>query len=314
MKFLTVNSSKTDWFRYQIFLSGLVSAKNHIRMKTCLFSFLMLSIFASCSLLSGKESEKPVAKAYGKELYLSQILEIFPPGMGKEDSVQILKNYLEGWVRKQVILQRAESNLTSDQKNVDQLIEDYRTSLLIYKYEQKYLSQKLDTIISEDQVRTFYDSNKDNLVLMNSIVKALFVKISNSSQALEKVKELYRSNKDEEIKALDDLCLQGAAKYDYFNEQWVSFNYVLGEVPYQPDSQEDFLRKNQSLEFKDSLFTYLLNIKDYKLKGELAPLGYERENIKSIILNQRKQVLIKDLEIKMYNEALNRGQLKVFVQ
>jgi len=283
-------------------------------MKTLLFGIIALSFFASCSFLSGKGSEEPVAKAYGKELYLSQLSEIFPPNITKEDSAQILKNYIEGWVRKQVILQKAEANLTDEQKNVDQLIDDYRSSLLIYKYEQKYLSQKLDTVISEDQLGEFYSNNKDNLILMNSIVKALFVKLRNDSPILTKVKGLYHSNKDEDIKLLDDLCLQGAAKYDYFSEQWVSFSYVLTEIPYQPDSQEEFLRKNQNLEFKDSLFTYFLNIKDYKLKGELAPLSYERENIKSIILNQRKQILIKDLETKMYNEALNRGQFKVFVQ
>jgi len=283
-------------------------------MKTLLFGIIALSFFASCSFLSGKGSEEPVAKAYGKELYLSQLSEIFPPNITKEDSAQVLKNYIEGWVRKQVILQKAEANLTDEQKNVDQLIDDYRSSLLIYKYEQKYLSQKLDTVISEDQLGEFYSNNKDNLILMNSIVKALFVKLRNDSPILTKVKGLYHSNKDEDIKLLDDLCLQGAAKYDYFSEQWVSFSYVLTEIPYQPDSQEEFLRKNQSLEFKDSLFTYFLNIKDYKLKGELAPLSYERENIKSIILNQRKQILIKDLETKMYNEALNRGQFKVFVQ
>jgi hypothetical protein len=283
-------------------------------MKNLLFSIIALSFFASCRFLSGNGSEEPLAKAYGKELYLSQLAEIFPPNITKEDSAQILKNYIEGWVRKQVILQKAEANLTDEQKNVDQLIDDYRSSLLIYKYEQKYLMQKMDTVISEDQLGEFYSSNKDNLILMNSIVKALFIKLRNDSPSLVKVKDIYRSNRDEDIKLLDDLCLQGAAKYDYFGEQWVSFSYVLTEIPYQPDSQEDFLRKNQSLEFKDSLFTYFLNIKDYKLKGELAPLSYERENIKSIILNQRKQILIKDLETKMYNEALNRGQFKVFVQ
>lgn len=283
-------------------------------MKNLLFAIIVLSLFASCRFLSGNGSEEPLAKAYGKELYLSQLSEIFPPNITKEDSAQILKNYIEGWVRKQVILQKAEANLTDEQKNVDQLIDDYRSSLLIYKYEQKYLMQKMDTVISEDQMTEFYSSNKDNLILMNSIVKALFIKLRNDSPSLTKVKDIYRSNRDEDIKLLDDLCLQGAAKYDYFGEQWVSFSYVLTEIPYQPDSQEDFLRKNQSLEFKDSLFTYFLNIKDYKLKGELAPLSYERENIKSIILNQRKQILIKDLETKMYNEALNRGQFKVFVQ
>lgn len=283
-------------------------------MKTNLAILFFLVAISACSYLPGGESEKPVAKAYGKELYLSQILDIFPEGISKADSIQMLKNYTDGWVRRQVILQKAEANLTSDQKNVDHLVEDYRSSLLIYKYEQKFLAQKLDTVISDSQIAAFYGSNKENLVLMNSIVKALFVKLRNDSPILTKVKELYKSNKDDDVKQLDNLCLQGAARYDYYNDQWVSFNFVLNELPYSPDSQEEFLRKNQSLEFKDSAYTYLLNIKDYKLKGELSPLSYEKENIKLIILNQRKQVLIKDLEVKIYNEALNRSQFKVFVQ
>jgi len=283
-------------------------------MKTNLTILFFIVTVSGCSYLPGGESEKPVAKAYGKELYLSQILDIFPEGISKADSIQMLKNYTDGWVRRQVILQKAEANLTDDQKNVDQLVDDYRSSLLIYKYEQKFLAQKLDTVISDSQIAAFYGSNKENLVLMNSIVKALFVKLRNDSPILPKVKDLYKSDKDDDVKQLDDLCLQGAARYDYFNDQWVSFNFVLNEMPYSPDSQEEFLRKNQSLEFKDSVYTYLLNIKDYKLKGELSPLSYEKENIKLIILNQRKQVLIKDLEVKMYNEALNRSQFKVFVQ
>lgn len=258
--------------------------------------------------------EKPIARAYGKDLFLSQILEIFPKGISKEDSIQFLKNYTESWVKRQVTLQKAEANLTTSQKNVDHLLDDYRTSLLIYKYEQMFIQQKLDTVITNQEVTDFYNNNKSNLVLLNSIVKALYIKLKNNSPVLEKVKAIYRSNKSEDIKQLDDLCLQGAEKYDYFNEQWVPFSLVLKEIPYQPDNQEDFLRRNQNLEFKDSLNTYLVNIKDYKMKGEVAPLEYEEENIRMIILNQRKQVLIKDLESKIYNEALNHGQFKVFVQ
>ncbi len=283
-------------------------------VKNLLVGILLLSLLSSCSFFSRKTTEKPIARAYGKELFLSQIQEIFPEGMSKEDSVQFLKNYAESWVRKQVTLQKAEANLSESQKNVDQLLDDYRTSLLIYKYEQKFILQKLDTVITKQEVSDFYNNNKSNLVLLNSIVKALYIKLKNNSPVLEKVKALYRSNKSEDVKLLDDLCLQGAEKYDYFNEQWVPFSLVLKEIPYQPDNQEDFLRRNQNLEFRDSLNTYLVNIKDYKMKGELAPLEYEEDNIKMIILNQRKQVLIKDLESKIYNEALNHEQFKVFVQ
>jgi len=286
----------------------------HSDVKNVFVGVVLFSLLASCSLFTRKSTEKPIARAYGKELFLSQILDIFPKGISKEDSVQFLKNYTESWVKRQVTLQKAEANLSTSQKDVDQLLDDYRTSLLIYKYEQKFILQKLDTVITNQEVSDFYNNNKSNLVLLNSIVKALYIKLKNNSPVLEKVKALYRSNRSEDVKLLDDLCLQGAEKYDYFNEQWVPFSLVLKEIPYQPDNQEEFLRRNQNLEFRDSLNTYLVNIKDYKMKGELAPLEYEEENIKMIILNQRKQVLIKDLESKIYNEALNHGQFKVFVQ
>ena len=180
-------------------------------MKKIFVGIFLFSLLASCSLFTRKAAEKPIATAYGKDLYLSQILEIFPDGISKEDSVQFLKNYTESWVKKQVTLNKAEANLTVSQKNVDQLLDDYRTSLLIYKYEEKFIQQKLDTVVTNQEVTDFYNSNKSNLILMVDKDTAMAVNICESQNlslyfAQSKIRQItFRAKPESRIVPIDKL-------------------------------------------------------------------------------------------------------------
>ena len=123
------------------------------------------------------------------------------------------------------MLYRAQKNLTDEQKNVNQQIEDYRSSLLIFKYEQEYIKQKLDTVIPQSELELFYKENIGNFVLNESIVKALFIKINLDDPYYDRIKALYRSNTEDDIKVLDNIAYQAAVKYDYFNDRWIPFSY-----------------------------------------------------------------------------------------
>ena len=55
-------------------------------------------------------------------------------------------------------------------------------------------------------------------------------------------------------------------------------------------------------------------IKDqYKLKGSVSPFDYEMENIKSVILNKRRQELIESLEKGVFENAKRQNKVKVYV-
>jgi hypothetical protein len=80
------------------------------------------------------------------------------------------------------------------------------------------------------------------------------------------------------------------------------------------DNIEDYLRNNRTIEVEDEAFAYFISIRELIYKGQISPLEFEHENIKNIILNKRKQKLITDLELKIYNDARNHNQFTVSVQ
>jgi hypothetical protein len=260
----------------------------------------------------GSKEQKPLAVVYEKFLYKSDITDIFPRGMSKGDSIKILNAYVDQWIRHNLMLRLSEENLKDDQKNVSKQLEDYRSSLLIFKYEQEYILQRLDTAISSEEIQSFYSSNISNFTLGETLVKALYIKVRKDTPYSEKIKELYRSNREDDIKTLDNLAYQVAEKYDYFGDKWLPFNTLQRQFPYSLENSDDYLRDRRNIEMEDGNYSYLINIRSVMFKGQISPLDYEQTNIKSVILNKRKQKLINDLENRVYNDALNHKKFQSF--
>jgi hypothetical protein len=258
-------------------------------------------------------NQKAIARVHNNYLYPADIKEIFPQGVSKADSLQILATYVDRWVRKQLILYRAQKNLTEEQKNVTQQIEDYRSSLLIFKYEQEYIRQKLDTAISYHEIEEFYNENSANFILNEIIVKALFIKIRMDDPYYDRIKNIYQSTKEEDIKTLDNLAYQVAIKYDYFNEKWIPFSRIIMELPEPIGNPELFLQNKKSIEVNDGTFAYLVHLREVLNRGQISPISYEYDNIMNILLNKRRQRLIIDLESKIYNDARNYNYFDVFL-
>lgn len=255
-----------------------------------------------------------IAEANGKKLYLSDIPDIFPEGVNRDDSVNLLKSYANSWVRKQLTLSKAEENLTEQQKNVAHQLDDYRTSLLIYRYEQEYISQRLDTLVTPDEIKSFYDANKDKLRLSNPLAKAVFIKVANNAPGIKRIKEIYRLNSEDKIEELDVMCLQVAEKYDYFNDDWVDFSTLTKYLPQAPSNYESEAQRNKYIEEKVADYTYLINIREFIPRGDFAPMEYQKKVITSIILNNRKQKMVTELEQKIYDDAIQKKTVSVTVE
>ena len=272
---------------------------------------LMAGITLSCAR---KEiiDEKPVVKVFDKYLYPSNLKDIIPVNISPSDSSILVNDYIDKWIRKQLLLRRAELNLTDEEKNVDKQLENYRTSLLIFKYEQSLIKQKLDTIISLDEIEKYYSDNPANFLLNNNIVKAIFLMVPRDAPDLRDLRRWYRNDTDDNLKKLEAYAFQYAEMYDYFNDDWVDFSEIEKNLPVRIDNPQNLLKYRKFYEVRDSTYFYFLNIKDYRLLGSVAPLSYVIQDIRTIIMNKRKIQLIKRLESNIYNDALNRGYFTIY--
>ncbi len=274
---------------------------------------LLLIVFAfSCKKSNNEITDKPLAKVHNKYLYESDMEGLFNSNVTKEDSVIIARNFINDWVKKQLLLEKAEQNLNEKSKDIEKEIEDYRSSLLIFRYKQELINQKLDTIITDEEIEEYYNEYSGNFILNHNIVKALYLKISKEAPEIDKVRWWYKSTSPDNISRLEDYCYQYATKFDDFENKWIPFNNLLLEIPTNIEDQERYLKYYKHIETEDDLYYYFVKINEYSLKSTIQPLEYAQAKIKSILLNKRKFTFIDELENSVYNEALNHNEFIIY--
>lgn len=276
-----------------------------------LWLFVAGGLIASCVRTKPGSSELFVARVNDAYLLPSDIRQILPVNVSPQDSAVIVERFINSWVSKQVFLQEARNKLPSEKQNFERQIEEYRNSLISFSYENELVRERLDTVVSENQLSAYYEKNKADFRLLENIVKADYVKLPLDAPDLNRFRRLFRSTDPDEAGLLEEYCIQNAATYFLDNDSWLIFTDLLREVPLRVTNVEGYLRSNQNVEVNDENFRYFVKILDYQLQGSVSPLAFERENIRNIILNQRKHELINNVRNQIYQDAVDRGQVEI---
>lgn len=277
-------------------------------------SIITLSVSGISCLRQNKGPARiPVARAGEKILYYDQIPEIYRNTKSPEDSIVSINDYINSWARRELLYARAVENLSPEYKNdIESQLLDTKVNLYIYHYQHQMMLEKMDTIVSDSEIEQFYASNPDRFKLNTSIVKALFIKIPAEAPNIDRVRVWYRANDPESLRQLESYCFQFAEKFDDFGEEWISFDKLAVELPAEIINPDEFLKRYIYYETRDSSSVYFIAIRDYRLRSSLAPYEYVKDDIKSIILNNRRFEFLKKLENDIYNDAINSNIFKKY--
>jgi hypothetical protein len=282
-------------------------------MRYCwIFVLTGIIIFTSCHNTGQQQKGKPLAKVWDIYLYDTDLKDVVPAGTSKKDSVDMVKNYIQNWIRQQLVVHQADQNLSRDQKNFTRELEEYRNSLLVYQYESILVNQKLDTVVTDKEMEDYYYANPSNFELKDNIVKVLYVKMQLNDANVSKIRNVIRSNSKDNKQKLSQLAAQYAVNSYLDDNSWLFFNDLLKEIPIKTYNQEEYLQNHRFVEFSDEQYTYLLNIVDFKIKEGLSPFNLEKENIRNIVINKRKIKLINDMEKEVYEQALKNKDFVIF--
>lgn len=265
-----------------------------------------------CSLFTEKEQEKPVARVFENYLYPSDLQKVIPSGTSQEDSMLLAKRYAETWVKEMLMQHRAEQSLGEEQMDFKTQIEEYRRSLIIYTYRHKLLEQKLDTVITEQEINDYYEENSKNFVLDYNVIKGTFIKVPLSSPDLDQLSRWSWSNREQDLDQMEKYCMSYAEKYNDFNDTWVDFSTIKDQLPVRISDPVRYLNSYRNINTSDSLFRYLVHMSDHLTEGEVAPVELVKDDIRNIILNKRKYTFIKDLEHRVYSEGLSKNQFEIY--
>lgn len=276
---------------------------------------ISLLLFASCDSIFNKGEEEegePIARVYDSKLYRHDILAVLPENLSAEDSASFVQNFINVWAKNELMVYKAEFNLTDEQKQFEEQIRNYRNDLLKYAYLEKYVDDRLDTTITETQIKDYYLNNSANFQLKENILKIRYIVVPQDAPELDKLKEWFKSSEAKDLESLLDYSLSFARSFSLEDTAWISFNDFRKLVPIRTYNQQDFLARNKWIELEEEGFIYLAQIKEYKIKDNPSPLHYVKDIIRNTLLNKKRLDLIADLEKNLVNDALKKKEFETY--
>jgi hypothetical protein len=280
--------------------------------RVLLYISLVFFAASSCSLIPGSNNEVPVARVFDHFLYPSDLDEAIPEGTSDKDSIVLAKRYINTWVKDHLMLTRAEQALTDEQKDFEKQLAEYHRSLLIFSYRQKLLQQKLDTLVSTEEIQSYYQDNISNFILGQDVIKGTYIKVPLSSPRLDELRRWLYTSGEDDLDNIEKYCISYAEKYSDFNGTWIYFSSIKPQLPMTISQPSRYLKYNKNIETTDSMFRYFLHISDHLPEGEMTPLEMVSDDITSIILNKRKIEFFQDLEQRVYNDGVTRNQFEIY--
>mgnify|MGYP007063387250 CR=1 FL=1 len=254
-----------------------------------------------------------IAQAGNIFLYENQLIDEIPSGLQHEDSLDFLSSYINSWIRNKLLLQKAEEILPSQSKDIKLRLEKYKEDLLSFEFEQLYIKEKLDTVIDSIEVRNYYNSNKDNFILKDYIVKCMFLKINKATPEIKDIKNAYLLKTDDDDVFVRTYAQKYALKFHHNPNRWLYFNEISSKIPLENYNKLNIIKSKKKFSFEKNDAIYFVNIYAYKIKDDYSPLSFETNKIKNIILNSRTNELRKSLRDELYKDAQKLNTVKNYI-
>ena len=249
-----------------------------------------------------------LATVYDKKLYLEDIEGITSSAASEQDSIIILKGFVNNWIKDQLLIKEAETNITRD-IDIEKLVKDYRSSLIQYNYIEQLYSKDLDTLISEQEINEYYERFKQQFNLAESIVKYTFIKFRKSDKkTISEFNKFWNNNKTENYISF----AKSEAVFFQQSSEWELLNSLLNLLP-KNSVAESNLKEGKKIETEDKNFKFFVKIEQIFLKTDVPPLEYITPTIKKVILNERKTELVKNLKQKLYDNNMENNNIKTYL-
>ncbi len=275
--------------------------QNNVK-KTFLLLLTASILASSCS----NKRDKVVAQVYYHKLYQSEIAKAMPKGLSPNDSLALVNDFIDDWIREQLLLHEAEKKLSVKEKNFDKQLEEYRNNLLVNTYYEKLISDTSNFKITENDLKTFMKSFDKRYTVDKEIVRVNYVKLSKGSKLIEPVKSiLFNDQKRVSDKEVLAKMLGDSIEYMIDDEAWLYLDDIQNELSF--DIPEDVTSNHKRVEKEIGESHYLLVVLDYKNQRSVNETEDELAAAKMMLLNQRKQQFIEKHVEELFKKAQKEG-------
>ncbi len=274
---------------------------------TSVIALLGLSSLMGCRTKGDTQSRRhrPLVQLHDQTLTAAQLHAL---GIDTTDSI-MTRHYIQRWAIERLIAQEAEDKLPPEKLHqIRQLVEEYRYSLLRNAMEEHIAHTHLDTQVTDEECRNYYQQRKESFQLQDTILQLRMLRIPHDKRLPRRWRTLLSSKYPVDIQNLKEWCNIHRLQCALNDSTWYEWHYIKNTLPskFKPTKA----RIGQVLRYQDKNYRYLLYIKDFQVPGDTPPFQYVLPEIKARILYERKDKLISQYEQQLLQRALQSGQLK----
>ena len=282
--------------------------KSRNRFHAGLIALVSITLLVSCKWNKSVYGKTPIVEIGTDVLYVEDIKQVVPLGLSEADSTLFAQQFIKNWAQDVLFYQNAIRNIP-DTKDIDRLVENYRRSLIEHEYQRRLIEQKFSSETAEEDIERFYNDNERLFVLDESLLRGLFLKISNKSHDLSDIRKLYTRQDDESFEEIEKYSIRNAARCEFFYDNWRTVAEIEVLLPPLEKPLETMLKDNGSFEFKDEEYIYLLNVSEFAPKGGIEPLDHARSRIRGLLINSNEVSYMRKIKEDLYDAAIEKNRI-----
>ena len=275
-------------------------------------NIILILLIISCEL-ENNSKEEPIARVNDNFLFFSDIQESLDKNMSQNDSMLAVNSAINNWASKKLLYEKAIFNLSNSKQNeLDLLVKSYESDLYISNYEKEWLKTRVDTIVSNDQLQSYYSENKNKFRLRQDILLARFIELPiENFNKTQIVRSFRRLNFQDKI-YLDSISLQ--FKSSFINDSvWLRPELFFNNFKIENKVKYNrYLKKKSFFEIKDLESLYLVYISDILRKNDYAPMSYVKPTLVQILLNKRKLEMKKQLKTDILKQGIAENNFEIY--
>lgn len=256
------------------------------------------------------DAGRRIARVQNKFLMESDLTNMAASAATPEDSALMANAYVERWVREQVMMHQAEKNIPKD-LNIDELVRDYRASLIRYHYEKLIVEVELDSIVTQQEILANYQGKEDEFRLKEKYFKYNFIALPADDANMPKVEEWWSDHQDSsQWQLLMNYCAEAANFFALGKEDWISESELKGLLPEKMQTRQ--LRAGRTMRETVDGIRYFLKILENRDQGTISPLTIVEDQIKRVILHRRKIDLLESKIEETYERESELNNVQIF--
>ena len=275
--------------------------------------FLIFLVVCSCSYFKPQQKAQSIARVGKNYLYKSDIATLVPAGTSKKDSLLLVRDYINRWASQKLLIDAAERNLSDAKKNeYNALIKQYKVDLYTRAYIEEIVKRTVDTIVGQEELKKYYEENKENFKTNGTLVRLRYINLSNDNPRFETIKSKFFDYSKKDKKFWDTYALQ-CKSFAMNDSVWVDMSQVYVKLPFiTPENREEYILAGMRIEKEDRNYVYLVKITNVIDKNQISPFEYCKPTLKEVLLNKRKLELIKKFEKEITNDAIKNNDYEIY--